>query len=288
MAVQQPEANWSDKYRENEGDSPAEAARKRKLWRKNAALNQAWQDEQLSVQDITTEEQLAEALNRMGTFNAKEEGQSGFRRVMSRGLGYQRNLQDQAKDYYGNLWNREGLEQIRPGIWKDVRPNGSIVYRDSQGWVVDANGKRTGQNYIGSLYNAGTTASGGPTYSLPGYNPAPKPPDPTPGQTPLPDPTRPLPPKLPPGGLENPPEREAPTFGAPSLPGGYTPKSFGSTGIGTPGIPQPNIPSTLYPSPGLPGTRTRNGVNSVPNATLPGMPPPIYGRNTRQRLPRSY
>lgn len=280
MAVQQPEANWSDKYRENDSDSPEEAARKRKLWRRNAGLSQAWQDEQLSVQDITSEEDLAEALERMGVFNVKEEGQAGFRRIMQRGLGYQQNLQRGAEDYYNNLWSREGLQRQANGVWKDVRPDGSIVYRDSQGWETDAGGKRSGRNYIGSLYNVGRGAYGGATSgtNMQGYRPSgpdmsgnvpqlpggPVPPNPIP-----PSPENPTPP-LPPDQTPDNPQ-------LPGFPVG--PTSFGSTSFGVPappsGIPNPTIPaspnSVYYPSPGAPGTRSRNGSNSIPIPQLPGL-----------------
>lgn len=280
MAVQRPEAGWEDKYRWEEGD--ADWQTKKKLWRKNAALNQAFQDEQLSVQNIDSEEGLAEALNRMGVYNVKEEGQAGFRRIMGRGLGYQQNLQKGAEDYYSNLWNREGLEK-QGNVWKDVRPNGSVVYRDSQGWETDASGKRTGQNYIGSLYRGGALGSGGSgggggreiAGMLPGMpNGVPPVPEPAPGT--IPPPTRPLPPKDPGGrslSFDNP--------NVPGLPGIPPPTMAAPTG--TP-VPQPNrVPPNIpggIPLPTLPGTMT---APNNPQQQLPGMPSTVYGRNRNQQ-----
>lgn len=254
-----PEDNWSDKYRENEGDSPEEAARKRKLWRRNAALNQQWQDEQLSIRDdITDEDSLGRALNEMGIYNVKEEGQAGFRRIMQRGLGYQQNLNQQNKDYYSNLWNREGLEQIRPGIWKDVRPGGQILYRDAMGYLVNEAGQRTGGHYTGTPYRApggigrggnAPAPNDGTLTQAPGSNNWPVP---VPGMPPTVPPT--VPPDNPPGG-------------GPGGGGGEDPAQAPLRGFGSvPGMPSHS------PSSGIPAPNPTAAFNGAMPGSVPGMP----------------
>lgn len=251
MPVRGPEENWADIYRP--GDEPedksspewAEWRQRVRKWRENAALNGAWRDEQLGMRDdITDEASLGRALNELGIFNRKEEGQAGFRGAMQRGLGYQRNLVNQNRDYYTNLWGKEGLEAVagRPGLWKDVRPDGSIMYRDAMGYTTDANGKRTGQHYAGK-YTFRGNSTGSPTYGSPGPTKTPPPPGTPPPTTPG------IPPDNPPGG--------------------------GPGGGGSEPIPQ----SPLR----LPGMPSFSGAG-IPQQQLPGMPSPtmgVYGRNRR-------
>lgn len=251
MPVRGPEQGWEEKYRWDEGDPNWKA--KARAYRQNAAANQAFQDEQLGIRDdITDEASLGRALNEMGIFNAKEEGQAGFRRIMSRGMGYQQNLNRQNRDYYSNLWNREGLEAQPGGIWKDVRPNGAVEYRDAMGYTVDDKGKRTGGHYIGAPYKAGFGQTGSPTYSGTGEVTTP------PGAIITGTGT---------GGVPT------GTFSNPKLPGmpGYT----------NPGTQAPREgPVGRVPE----GYRTQ-GMQSIPQPTvpqtLPGMPPRVSPQRTR-------
>lgn len=291
MALPQPPSNWADT---RPGEEPPYGTPEwyawkavARQWRQNAAKNQAWQDEQLGIRDdIVDEASLARALDEMGIFNIKEEGKAGRARIMSRGMGYQRNLINQNRDYYSNLWNREGLRQLPNGIWEDVRPNGSILYRDSMGYLTDANGRRTGGHYIGTPYRysgtPGYSGGGGSSPGAPPPNPPVPPPVPPPQGGPPPGtpsppqgPNRPTP-QFPPGQ-----GRPNPRFGspAPSIPGltdtgsAWGGVRFGDSGEGT------GRTDRLFDSQ---GGLTGGGMNGVP--TIPGITgtSPSPRRNPRQ------